>query len=90
MTHGERTELLVESAAFDVATPMPIPAAGAVYPARGGCLPLFKVLMTNECRNGCHYCANRSSANTPRVSFRPEELVSTSLQLVRSGQVQGL
>jgi len=101
VTHGQRVELLVDSAGFDIATPTPVPPmgpsicpspSGVVYPARaaGGCLPLFKVLMTNECRNDCHYCANRSSANIRRVSLPPEELVSTFLGLVRSGQVQGL
>lgn len=56
----------------------------------GGCLPVFKVLMTNECRNRCHYCGLRASANVPRARFEPEELARTFMELEQRGLVQGL
>ncbi len=97
---SHRLELLTEGAAFDVASPDLPPVApvrfgarpGMVFEAAAGgrCLPLFKVLLSNQCRNDCHYCALRSSANVPRAGFTTGELVQTFLTLLRGGRVQGM
>jgi predicted DNA-binding helix-hairpin-helix protein len=64
-----------------------------IYPAAvsgGRCMPVLKVLMTNACRNDCHYCATRCSANIRRTAFRPEELARAFLEMERRRLVQGL
>jgi predicted DNA-binding helix-hairpin-helix protein len=68
-------------------------ASGAIFLAQasgGGCLPIFKVLLSNECRNDCFYCACRSSAGCARQTFQPEELARTFIRMEERGLVQGL
>jgi len=64
-----------------------------IYPAAlpdGRTILLFKVLMSNDCKNDCAYCATRCSAGHQRSTFEPEELVSLFLELNRRGLAQGL
>jgi len=56
----------------------------------GRCVPLLKVLYTNRCAYDCAYCANRASAEVPRLSFTPRELADLTADLHRRGQVKGL
>lgn len=101
-----RLNLLGEAAQFDVSAPgtsfsealrqseeeMRL-KAGCIFPAQvggGRCIPVFKVLMSNVCRNDCYYCATRCSANVRRESFEPEELVRTFLSLEQKRLVHGL
>jgi putative DNA modification/repair radical SAM protein len=51
---------------------------------------LFKVLYSNACRKDCAYCANRASAELPRASFSPEELVRLTLGFYRRNYIEGL
>lgn len=101
-----KLDLLGDAAQFDVSAPGTTFSdalrkaaeemrlrAGCIFPAQvsgGRCIPVFKVLMSNECRNDCFYCATRCSGNVRRETFQPEELASTFLQLEGRGLVQGL
>src|SRR5271157_5351602 len=56
----------------------------------GGCVNLFKVLMTNVCVNDCGYCVNQIGRDCRRSSFQPEELAGTFSQMVQKRKVTGL
>jgi putative DNA modification/repair radical SAM protein len=56
----------------------------------GGCVNLFKVLMTNVCVNDCGYCVNQIGRDCPRSSFRPEELARTFIEMAQKRKVSGL
>ena len=56
----------------------------------GGCVSLFKVLLTNVCTNDCAYCVNQVGRDCPRATFQPEELARTFMQLYEKRLVQGL
>lgn len=56
----------------------------------GQCIPIFKVLMTNQCEMNCTYCANRCSRSVERARFRPAELATTFIEMYRAGIVAGL
>lgn len=101
-----KLDLLGEAAAYDVSAPGRDSAqslledapqlnrfAGCISEAQvpgGRCLPVLKVLLSNECRNDCYYCGTRCSANVRRETLQPEELVKGFLALERRGMVQGL
>ena len=64
-----------------------------IYPAvlpGGKTAPLLKVLLTNSCEKNCRYCENRCGRDVERLSFGPEELARTFMQLFESGRVMGL
>ena len=56
----------------------------------GKCLPLLKVLLTNQCRFDCAYCVNRSSNSGPRTAFEPRELAQLAWELYRKGIILGV
>ena len=56
----------------------------------GQCVPLFKVLMTNQCEHNCVYCVNRCDRQVKRTSFSPDELAVTFTDMYRAGIVAGL
>jgi predicted DNA-binding helix-hairpin-helix protein len=56
----------------------------------GGTLAVLKVLMTDACQYRCYYCANRADRRGRRHSFRPEELVTSFMDLHQRGLVSGL
>jgi predicted DNA-binding helix-hairpin-helix protein len=56
----------------------------------GRCISLLKVLYSNVCRFDCAYCVNRSSAETERTSFTPDELVSLTIEFYRRNYIEGL
>ncbi|HOX30761.1 MAG TPA: putative DNA modification/repair radical SAM protein [Spirochaetales bacterium] len=56
----------------------------------GRCVSLLKLLYSNACRNDCAYCASRSSADTRRASFSPEELVRITMAFYRRNYIEGL
>lgn len=56
----------------------------------GKCISLFRVLLTNVCKNDCLYCVNRASRDTPRVSFSPHELARLFMEFYRCGYAEGL
>ncbi len=56
----------------------------------GGCMSLFKVLLTNVCSNDCAYCVNQVGRDHPRAGFRPDELAGLFMELHRKRLVRGL
>jgi putative DNA modification/repair radical SAM protein len=56
----------------------------------GRCVSLFKVLLSNACKNNCRYCASRCTSNVPRASFTPEELAKTFIEFYKRNYVEGL
>ncbi|MCX7655467.1 MAG: putative DNA modification/repair radical SAM protein [Treponemataceae bacterium] len=56
----------------------------------GRCVSLLKVLFSNVCRYDCAYCVNRTSADTPRISFTVDELVRLTIEFYRRNYIEGL
>jgi len=61
----------------------------AAVPGKGR-VPLLRVLMTNVCQYDCRYCAINCHRSIERVSYEPEELVKTFMELHRRGAADGL
>jgi len=95
----EKLLLLGEGARFDIHCAKagkwwkrPRKRLGGIYNAvaRGGVVPIFKVLLTNVCTSDCAYCPNRADSPIRRVSFSPEELAATFDELYRRGLARGI
>ena len=52
------------------------------FASDGRCISLLKVLMTNICAYDCTYCLNRRSNDTPRATFRPQELADLTIYVI--------
>jgi predicted DNA-binding helix-hairpin-helix protein len=57
---------------------------------RRGKVRLWKILLTNICRNNCYYCVNRWQRNCNRFKLNPEKLAKTFWELFSKGKVEGL
>ena len=60
------------------------------FAADGRCISLLKVLMSNACIYDCKYCVNRSSNETRRATFTPEELANLTIEFYRRNYIEGL
>jgi len=60
------------------------------FAADGRCIALLKVLLSNACAWDCAYCANRRSAEGPRASFEPEELVRLVMDFYKRNYIEGI
>ena len=60
------------------------------FSADGRCISLLKVLMTNVCIFDCKYCVNRTSNDTVRVAFTPQELAELTINFYRRNYIEGL
>ena len=56
----------------------------------GKTVPLLKTLLTSACERNCHYCPFRAGRNYKRVTFKPEEMAQTYMDMHRAGLVEGL
>jgi len=56
----------------------------------GRCISLLKILYSNDCAYDCAYCVNRRSADIPRASFTPAELVELTIGFYRRNYIEGL
>lgn len=56
----------------------------------GKTIPLLKTLLTSACERNCHYCPFRAGRNYKRVTFKPEEMAHTFMDMHRAGLVEGL
>jgi predicted DNA-binding helix-hairpin-helix protein len=96
----ERLDILATGARFDLSCAGCGQASRArgelgqwIYPAAlpsGRRMPLLKLLLTNVCERNCLYCAQRAGRDFRRLSFSPEEVAQTFVQMRRAGQVNGL
>ena len=98
MTSLEAMKILTDSAQYDLcdyvnhhkSSQVNLPG---IYEATGhdGCkIPLFKTLLTNECKNDCKYCINQSKRNFTRLELSPESLAKAFLGYYNRGLVNGL
>jgi putative DNA modification/repair radical SAM protein len=98
MATCDKVEILTSSAQFDVCGPssasqmegLPLRFIYRASLPGGGCVSLFKVLLTNVCVNDCAYCAIQVDRDCPRTSFPPDELARVFMELYRKRLVQGL
>lgn len=60
------------------------------YTPDGRCVSLLKVLLTNQCIYDCHYCINRRSSNVRRARFKPQEVVTLTLDFYKRNLIEGL
>jgi predicted DNA-binding helix-hairpin-helix protein len=103
MDREEKIELLGRSAQFDICASSCFNTGEGrrrapqsekwIYPAalpNGKTIRLFKVLMSNACRNDCAYCVNRCGGRGRPAAFTPDELARTFLDLHHRGLAQGL
>lgn len=62
-----------------------------IYNAKAGCrdVPLFKVLLTNKCKNDCKYCIN-CNKSYEQVELTPEELSEIYIEYYNNSSVEGL
>ncbi|MBE0695986.1 MAG: hypothetical protein IH586_03595, partial [Anaerolineaceae bacterium] len=51
--------------------------------------PLLKSLLTSACERNCFYCPFRAGRDTRRVTFKPDEMAKTVLQLSEARVIQG-
>ncbi|MDI1242488.1 MAG: putative DNA modification/repair radical SAM protein [bacterium] len=60
------------------------------YTPDGRCISLLKLLLTNVCILDCGYCVNRRSSNVQRARFKPEEVVSLTINFYKRNYIEGL
>jgi putative DNA modification/repair radical SAM protein len=60
------------------------------YTPDGRCISLLKLLLTNVCILDCSYCVNRRSSNVQRARFKPEEVVSLTVNFYKRNYIEGL
>ncbi|PID87300.1 MAG: radical SAM protein [Chloroflexi bacterium] len=56
----------------------------------GKTIPLLKTMVTSACERNCFYCPFRAGRNGRRVTFTPDELAQSFMDLYRAGIVAGL
>ena len=97
MTPEEKLKILGSTARYDVSccggSQREVGHVPGIYYAsgpQGKILPILKTLFTNTCKNNCKYCVNRISHDAPRVSFTPDELADTFMDIYRQHNIFGL
>lgn len=60
------------------------------YTPDGRCISLLKLLLTNVCIWDCSYCINRRSSDVRRARFKPEEVVSLTMNFYKRNYIEGL
>ena len=95
----QKIKTLGESAQYDICAAcsrtgrVKSPLDKWIYPSAlpdGRTVNLLKVLLKNTCTNNCLYCASRKDRNFKKVSFTPEEIAKTFIQLLYQHKVNGL
>lgn len=51
--------------------------------------PLLKSLLTSACERNCYYCPFRAGRDTRRVTFKPDEMAKTVVQLSEAKIIKG-
>lgn len=60
------------------------------FTGNGRCISLLKILLTNYCIYDCAYCINRTSNDTPRAAFTPQEVADLTINFYRRNYIEGL
>ncbi|WP_308574134.1 helix-hairpin-helix domain-containing protein [uncultured Methanosphaera sp.] len=53
-------------------------------------IPLFKILLTNKCKNDCAYCINCNKHKNQKVELTPEELAHCYMKYYEDNTAEGL
>lgn len=63
-----------------------------IYPSvgKGRCIPILKLLLSDDCKNNCFYCALRADRGYSRLSLSPEEIWHAFSELHRRGLIEGI
>jgi len=69
--------------------PASLPIHMAVLP-NGQRVPMLKTLLSSVCERNCYYCTFRAGHDFPRLTFTPDELAHTYMDLWRKGVVKGI
>ncbi len=56
----------------------------------GRTVPLLKTMITTACERNCYYCPFRAGRNYRRITFKPEEMANSFMDMHRAGMVKGL
>ncbi|MFN2137364.1 MAG: radical SAM protein [Candidatus Promineifilaceae bacterium] len=56
----------------------------------GKTIPLLKTMLTSACERNCHYCPFRAGRNYRRITFKPDEMAQTFIDMHRAGLVEGI
>ncbi|RIK57035.1 MAG: radical SAM protein [Chloroflexi bacterium] len=79
-----------ESAAGPGRTAKPLPCISEVTTPTGK-KPILKAMMTTACERNCFYCPFRAGRNqTQRITFSPDEMAATFVNLARARLVDGI
>lgn len=65
-----------------------LPIQMAALPG-GKRVPLLKSLLTSACERNCFYCPFRAGRDSRRVTFKPEEMAQTVMQLTQAKLIKG-
>ena len=60
------------------------------YTPDGRCISLLKLLLTNVCIWDCSYCVSRRSSDVKRARFKPEEVVTLTMDFYKRNYIEGL
>ena len=68
--------------------PAGLPIQMAALPG-GKRIPLLKTLLTSACERNCYYCPFRAGRDFRRVTFKPDELAQTVVDLSKAEIIKG-
>lgn len=74
------------------AQPKPSSAGLPIHMAalpNGQRVPLLKTLLTSACERNCYYCPFRSGRDFRRMTFKPDEMAQTVVDLTTAGVIKG-
>jgi putative DNA modification/repair radical SAM protein len=60
------------------------------WSADGRCISLLKILLSNDCRYDCVYCASRRTNSIERATFTAEEVVDLTINFYCRNYIEGL
>lgn len=66
-----------------------LPVYQAALP-NGKRTPLLKTLLTSACERNCYYCSCRAGRDFRRVTFQPDEMAKTFMQMHEKGIAKGI
>jgi predicted DNA-binding helix-hairpin-helix protein len=93
MDFAEKAGLLADGGRWDLCSEshfMRNALGDVVSCSSGGCMRLFKTLMSNSCSLDCKYCQNSVYRRQPALSYEPEELARIFMHFHSRSMVDGL
>lgn len=97
MNTFEKAKILGDAGQYDTCGPKSCEvkvrdSLGGIYHAKAEnkTCRLFKTLMSNSCSFDCKYCPNAKNSSKNKAEYKPEELASLFMHLVKNLAVEGL